>query len=628
MRSETRTPTAAAGELRRHRSAAPPRTQPAPTAGVAPSRVVSGPSASTVASAAAPDIFGQVAAFFGLPGAPATTAPTIASVPLLARLTVGDIFGGVAPAPVTDPSVVITGLFREMLRQDPTSQDLQSYLGLWSLTGINGVVAGLYSSTAFRHLEINSYYLEMLGRPAEQAELGWGTTALTWGLPEPLLVASIAGSSEFLADSAKRGGTYGTQPGAESVTNLLYRTLLGQSADTTEAPVYIQELQRGTPQGLVAGRFVMSDAFRQVKVNEIFTVAGLAGSSPANYVNTWFLNGGLAGIATEILTSPQSVAVLNAGVSLPDMTAVGQLQDFLLASYLKGPTVDGREAPPQFIELVQKYIGVDTNGQKCPGNTLCNTELLDLLRTSGTTRGIPNSSIDVQSINASVVSLIPTQSEIDMEKSLRFPLRNAMENGVYPLDTYLAGGLILHPAGAILTANDGTYILDGHHRWSSIYVVNPYTQVSAIDMGYVPSPQDGLKEAQMAIIARDAQLNPQLVEGVNLLDPNLQQSVFNGLVEQYIYAGPDPVRTLNVIANFLGTRTELDNPTNQPEKLQAAQDYLWSNVKRLQTYNEPYPEVTNRAYMPQPAGNQYPPYLNPLETGAISYTLPVISYLG
>ena len=44
-------------------------------------------------------------------------------------------------------------------------------------------------------------------------------------------------------------------------------------------------------------------------------------------------------------------------------------------------------------------------------------------------------------------------------------------------------------------------------------------------------------------------------------------------------------------------------------------------------HNEPYPEVTNRAYMRQPAGNHYPPYLNPLETGAISYPLPVISYL-
>jgi hypothetical protein len=587
-------------------------------------------SASASAAVQAPDVFGQISAFFGLPGAPATAAPTIAAAGLFLQLQVGDLFGR-SPSIAAAPTVVVTNLFREVLRADPTADQLQNYLGVWNLTGINGVVAGLYSSTAFRQLEVNNYYMEMLGRTASQFELSWGTTALTWGIPEPLYAASIAAQPEFFQGSALNGGSYGTQPSATTFVNLLYRSLLGESADPTMASVYVQQIQAGRPTGLVALEFVTSDTFREIKINEIYSVAGLVPSDPTPYVNNWYFNGGLAGITTEILTSQASVDVLSGTVVLPNMTAVRQLQQILLASYLKGATVDGIEAPPQFIDLVQKYIGVDTNGQACPGNTLCNTELLNLLRTSGTTRGIPNSSIDVQSINASVASLIPTQSEIDMEKSLRFPLRNIVENGVYPLDTYLAGGLILHPGGVILTANDGTYILDGHHRWSSIYVINPYTQVSAIDMGYVPSPQDGLKEAQMAIIARDAELNPQLVEGVNLLDPNLQQSVFNGLVEQYIYAGPDPVRTLNVFARFLGCSDKVCtdvNTADQPQKLADAQNYMWGNVKRLQTYNEPYPEVTNRAYMPQPAGNQYPPYLNPLETGAISYTVPVISYLG
>lgn len=586
--------------------------------------------ATGVAAVQAPDVFGQVSAFFGLPGAPATSAPTIAAAGLFLQLQVGDLFGR-SPSIKAAPSVVITNLFREVLRADPTADQLQNYLGLWNLTGINGVVAGLYSSTAFRQIQVNNYYMEMLGRTASRSELSWGTTALTWGLPEPLYAASIAAQPEFFQGSALNGGSYGTQPSGTTFVNLLYRSLLGESADPTIAPVYVQQIQAGRPVGLVALEFVMSDAFREVKIDEIYSVAGLVPSDPTPYLNNWFFNGGLAGITTEILTSQASVDVLSGNVVLPNMTAVRQLQEILLASYLKGPTVDGIEAPPQFIDLVQKYIGVDANGQACPGNSLCNTELLNLLRTSGTARGIPNSSIDVRSINGSVASLIPTQSEIDMEKSLRFPLRNELENGVYPLDTYLNGGLILHPAGVILTANNGMYILDGHHRWSSIYVVNPYTQVSAIDMGYVPSPQDGLKETQMAIIARDAELNPQLVEGVNLLNPNLQQSVFNGLVEQYIYAGPDPVRTLNVFARFLGCSSRVctnDNTADQPQKLADAQNYMWGNVQRLQRYNEPYPEVTNRAYMPQPAGNQYPPYLNPLETGAISYTVPVISYLG
>ena len=58
------------------------------------------------------------------------------------------------------------------------------------------------------------------------------------------------------------------------------------------------------------------------------------------------------------------------------------------------------------------------------------------------------------------------------------------------------------------------------------------------------------------------------------------------------------------------------------------QNYLWGNVERMRVYNQPVPNATGRSFMPQPVGNSYPPYLQLLETGAVSYTLPVISYLG
>ena len=155
------------------------------------------PTASATADSTLGNFFGDVAAFFGLPGAPATTAPTIAALPLFTRLVIDDILGGSTPPTNLDPTTAITGLFQEIMRKDPTAGELQSYSALWNLTGVNGVVAGLYSSTAFRQNQVDTYYLELLGRTATQAEKSWGASSLIWGLPETLLAASITSSREY-----------------------------------------------------------------------------------------------------------------------------------------------------------------------------------------------------------------------------------------------------------------------------------------------------------------------------------------------------------------------------------------------------------------------------------------------
>lgn len=583
-------------------------------------------------TAAPPDIFGQIAAYFGLPGAPATTAPTIGAVPLFLRLQIGDLFGGSAP-PAADRAVAITGLFREMLRQDPTAAELQNYLGVWNVFGINGVVAGLYSSTAFRQMEVNSYYLEMLGRAATQSELSWGATQLTWGVPEPMFVASLAGTPEFYTDSAAGGGTYGTQPSATTFVDLLYRSLVGKPADPSAAPIYVQQLRDGIPAGLVAAQFVTSDIFRQVKVNEVFTVAGLVGADSAPYVYNWFLSGGLAGIATEILTSPASVANLSKGVALPDMTTAAKLQSILLENY------------GNFVTDLKK---VGTKANPCGSDgTGCgdNQALYNLIASGGLTRGIPNNAVNATSIFAQVSNIIPTQNEVDVDQSLLYPLRIPDTTALY-----LRGGPITAPGGIILTANNGTYVLDGHHRWSALYVMNPYTSIAAIDMGYVPTPQDGLKQTQLAIETREGYLPFKTVDGNNLF--TIPRVDFDATVYNYIW-NQNTVKTLEytpskdyptlpgVFVEFMkffdvmkDVKQKLDSQTKQlplADKLYYTgliQDYLWTNVLRMRDYNEPIPDATPRADMPQPEGNSYPPYLQLLESGAVSYTLPVISYLG
>ena len=581
-----------------------------PLAGVAangatPSTVAS-QTAKTTAAVTAADPFGNLAAFFGLPGAPATSAPSLGSLGLLARLTLEDIFSGTGPTAVTNPTAVVTGLFNQVLRENPTADELQNYLGILGLTGVNGVVAGLYSSSQFRQQEVANYYLEMLSRPATQQEISWGASQLMWGFSEPLFAASIAATNEFYSASASGGGQFGPKPTADSYVNLLYRTLLGQPADPTAASIYVQALQAGQAAAVTALKFVTADPFRTVKVGEVYSVLGQTASAAdiAGYVNNWFLDGGLDGIATTLLAGAANVSRIEAGqVALPDTATAAKLQTLLLSAYTDN--ADG------FVKLYGSMVGncSDTQGAACK-----DPALYSLLTTGGADRGLPNSSLTLTSITASVATLIPTQNEIDLKKSLKFALQDPAK-----LERYFAGGIIQPFGNPVVTAGNGTYIVDGHHRWSEIVVINPNTQVTALDLGYVPNPQDALKQAQVGVAALKGVLPSETVEGVNLY--TVDKTTFSSDVLNLMAAGPDPAAVLDVFTTYLGLEGQTD-----PQKYDSVVDYLWGNVLRMRTLNPYIPGATSRSVMPQT--DPLPMTSEKWAGGALSYTFPTISYLG
>ena len=599
-------------------SAATATTTHGRTARVDSSAAVATASVTTTTAALQANPFGQLSAFLGLPGAPATSAPSLGAFPILLNLTLEDLFSGTGPAAVTSPTAVVTGLFNQVLRTNPTAAELQNYLDVFNLTGVNGVVAGLYSSTAFRQTEVNNYYLELLGRPATQQELAWDTTRLMWGMSESVFAASIAGSKAFYAASASNGGPLGPVPTDTSYVNLLYRTLLGQAADPTALSAYVQELQAGLPIGLAALQFVTSDAYRQVKVQEIYSVLGQTATQQeiTKYVQNWFWNGGLAGIATGLLATSSNVGNIEGGqVVLPDMAAAAQLQQLLLAAYT--------ETPEGFVKLYGTLVGdcSDTSSANCK-----NPALYSLLTTGGADRGLPNSSLALKSITVQVADLIPTQNEIDLKKSLKFPLQDPAS-----LTTYFTGGVIQPFGNPIVTADNGAYIIDGHHRWSAIVLINPYTQVTALDLGYVPTPQDGLKEAQIGVAATKGFLAVSPGGGINLYTTDEQ--TFDTAVRGYIETAADAHtqepppsipwtdQVLDVFTTYLG----LDGQTTD-EKYTSIENYLWGNVLRMRELNKYIPGATSREVMPQT--DPLPVTQGYLASGALSYSFPTISYLG
>jgi hypothetical protein len=135
----------------------------------------------------------------------ASAAPGLGAFGSALRLNLEDLFTGTGAPKATNPTAVVTGMFNQILRRDPTATELQNYVRDLNLFGVNAVVAGLYSSDAFRRNAVNNYYLELLGRTPNQQELSWGALQLALGT-EPGFAASLAGSREFLTYPAMSVG--------------------------------------------------------------------------------------------------------------------------------------------------------------------------------------------------------------------------------------------------------------------------------------------------------------------------------------------------------------------------------------------------------------------------------------
>ncbi len=579
-----------------------------PSAATVPAAVKG--AAATVASATAP----PKATAQAVP----SSAPGLGSFGATLRLNIEDVVTGTGRPVVTNPTAVVTGLFNEVLRRDPTDSELQNYLRRLNISGVNGVVAGLYTSDAFRQNAVNKYYLQLLGRTPTQQELTMGTVRLALGT-EPNFAASLAGSEEFYGDSASGGGKFGPKPSADSYVSLLYRALLGQAVGSEAAPL-IQGLQGGLPIQMAANQFVNTDAYRGVKVGEVYQVIGQEPTPTdiTGYVKNWFMAGGQGGISRSLLATTANVQRLEAGlVPFPDTAAAADLQKLLLSYYTDSP--DG------FTKLFTSLLSLDPNNpisesNPCtPSNTSCNQALYTLVTTGGHERGIPNSALTPKSINADVSTLIPTQNEIDLSSSLVFPLQNATT-----LATYFAGGVI-GPTGRvpnpIVTADDGAYVVDGHHRWSSVYLINPYTQIVAVDVGYVPTPQTALKEAQMGVIAAKGYLKSTGTQGENIY--TIDEQLFDTRVRQFIEGGKDPAAVMDVFGKYL-----MFDPKTLPldDQYTIVQNYLWANVQRMRNLNPYIPGAPARAVMPQT--DPSPIWQNYMGSGALSYSFPTVSSLG
>ena len=97
------------------------------------------------------------------------------------------------------------------------------------------------------------------------------------------------------------------------------------------------------------------------------------------------------------------------------------------------------------------------------------------------------------------INLVPTQFDIDMEKSLGDQMINRFNGTEYALEK---GAIRMgSKEGRIpVLVFDNKYILDGHHRWSQVVMTNPVGKV-AVDNLSAPAFGSGPKGAELALKA-------------------------------------------------------------------------------------------------------------------------------
>jgi DNA repair protein RadC len=204
--------------------------------------------------------------------------------------------------------------------------------------------------------------------------------------------------------------------------------------------------------------------------------------------------------------------------------------------------------------------------------------------------------VKVKTINVPCEKLQPTQSEISLSKSLLFPLTSP-----YYADLYLkAQSPIRIKNNTILTCDNGRYIIDGHHRWSQVYVLNPKALMGCTDFYQLNKPIEGLKATQLGIASDLGYVPTQTANDTNML--TVSENTLKNFVSDNI--------TKEVREVFLNNG--IDNP----------EEHIWKNVRLLKTKNKPIKGASKRDFMPQTdeAKNfaNYTPNLSKLAKGGIT----------
>ena len=205
----------------------------------------------------------------------------------------------------------------------------------------------------------------------------------------------------------------------------------------------------------------------------------------------------------------------------------------------------------------------------------------------------------VEQVSIPVSKLIPTQNEIDFNKSLFHLVTNPGNVQVALQGKNIALGTVP------LVVFNGKYIIDGHHRWSQIYCGNPNATMKCLNFKKEASPLDVLKSMQIAVVGVTGKLIIGKVDGKNLL--NSRKNEVTGYIIQNLNE-----KTATVFRQL--------KKFKKPEEVA---EYIWGNCEQMQKSNQPIPNAPERSVMPQ-TGDHLPQITKSLTKGFANTFAPFV----
>jgi hypothetical protein len=206
-------------------------------------------------------------------------------------------------------------------------------------------------------------------------------------------------------------------------------------------------------------------------------------------------------------------------------------------------------------------------------------------------------------------NLVPTQSDIDLEKSLGDQMINRHTGTEYALENPVTMG---STEGRIpILVFDGKYILDGHHRWSQVVMTNPEALMTTDNLSspaFGSGPQGAekaLKATQLAIAALAGNVATKDTE-INLLTVKPQQ------IAKYV---------LDTISDEVVRMLHNAGKISEPTKEAAAKMYA-NNLNGLQQREKG--KFQRKLGMPQAgeSGTQQAKVNKALEQGLVNFDNP------